>query len=136
MGNGDASEREVVNRLEDEMDWRALRAPSSGSATERERPDVLAGRNGRTVVFEVKKSSGDPIYIGHEEVEALREYGEDFGCDPADVRLAIRWKSLSLQDATIYCPKPGDLHHTEKYLRVKYEDCKGDSFPTLVDLCE
>jgi len=135
MGNGDAAEREVVNRLEDEMDWRALRAPSSGSATERERPDVLAGRDGRTVVFEVKKSSGDPIYVTHEEIQALREYGEDFGADPDDVRLAIRWKDNSIRDTTVYCPRPQDCHETEKYRRVKYEDCEAGAYPSLTDLC-
>lgn len=135
MGNGDTTEREVVNRLEDEMGWRCLRAPSSGAGTDRARPDVLAGRGGRTVVFEVKKSSGDPIYINHSEVDALRAYGRDFGVDPNDIRLAIRWKSRSIRDTTIYCPHPSDLHTTDTNYRVKYEDCVEQKYPALASLC-
>jgi len=44
-----------------------MRAPASGSATERELPDVLAAGDGDTFyAIEAKSSAGDPIYLGGE----------------------------------------------------------------------
>ncbi len=49
-----------------------MRAPASGSATERELPDVLSGDGETFDAIEAKSSAGDPIYLTGEEVEALR----------------------------------------------------------------
>lgn len=133
MGKGDDGEREVVNRLEDEMGWRALRAPGSGGGTDRERPDAIAGRDGRVVVFEAKTSSGKPVYVGKDEVAALVQYAADFG---AEAYIAIRWKSNQIRDTTIYVANPHDMHETEKNYRAKYEDCvEKAAWTTLTDLC-
>jgi Holliday junction resolvase len=59
---GSRRERELVNQL-DETGFAVMRAPASGSATERELPDVLAGDNGYFLAIEAKSSSGDPIYL-------------------------------------------------------------------------
>ncbi|AGM11231.1 Holliday junction resolvase [Haloarcula hispanica tailed virus 2] len=133
MGKGSGGERETVNRLEDEMGWRALRAPGSGSGTDRDRPDVLAGRDGRVVMFEVKTSSGKPVYVGREEVEALQRYAEDFG---AEAYIAVRWKSNQIRDTTIYVCEPTEMHQTEKFYRAKYEDCvEKDAWRALSEVC-
>ena len=84
---GDAAERELLNGLAD-CGWTAMRAPASGSATDRDLPDVLAGRDGRFLAIEVKASSSDTVYVDEAEVEALRRFAEDFG---ADARLAFRF---------------------------------------------
>lgn len=133
MTKGSAGERELSNRLEDEMEWRALRAPGSGSGTDRERPDVLAGRKGRVVMFEAKTSSGKPVYVGKDEVEALVQYAADFG---AEAYIAVRWKSRSLRDTTFYVANPYDMHDSGKNYRAKYEDCtEKDAWSTLEDIC-
>ena len=94
---GDRRERELVNEL-DEAGFAVMRAPASGSATDRELPDVLAGRTDRCssrsneqgaesdtdseplfYAIEAKSSSGNPIYLTGEEVEALVYFARNFG---------------------------------------------------------
>lgn len=134
---GDRRERELVNLLAgadentpfdspyDEGEWAIMRAPASGSATERELPDVFAGNGGVFWAFEAKASGGDPIYIDAEEVEALDYFASFWGAYP---RIAIRfdyeeWRFFS----------PADLHHTPSdNVRVKKEDLEDGA--TLEDL--
>ena len=78
---GDRRERELVNRL-DERGFAVMRAPSSGSATERELPDVLAGDGDVFYAIEAKSSSGDPIYLDGTEVENLVYFARNFGAKP------------------------------------------------------
>lgn len=84
---GDRRERELVNKL-DEDGWAVMRAPSSGSATKRDLPDLLASNGDQVLAIEAKASSGDPIYIDREEVVSLEEFASTFG---ADARLAVRF---------------------------------------------
>ena len=84
---GDRRERELVNAL-DAAGFAVMRAPASGSATERELPDVLAGNGTVFYAIEAKSSAGDPIYLTSEEVEALRYFAESFGAKP---RIAARF---------------------------------------------
>lgn len=84
---GDRRERELVNLL-DENGFAVMRAPASGSATERELPDVLAGNSDRFYAIEAKSSSGNPIYLTGEEVEALVYFARNFGATP---RIGVRF---------------------------------------------
>ncbi|AOW81146.1 holliday junction resolvase [Halodesulfurarchaeum formicicum] len=84
---GDRRERELVNAL-DAAGFAVMRAPASGSATERELPDVLAGNGTVFYAIEAKASAADPIYLTSEEVEALRYFAESFGAKP---RIAARF---------------------------------------------
>jgi Holliday junction resolvase len=84
---GDRRERELVNRL-DESGFAVMRAPASGSATERDLPDVLAGDGDRFYAIEAKSSSGDPIYLDGEEVASLLFFSRNFG---AKARVAARF---------------------------------------------
>lgn len=120
MVDGDAKERELVREIDGAERWVAMRAPSSGSATSRDLPDVLAGNRGRTLVVELKSSGGDPIYIEQEEVEALQRFARAFG---GEAKIACRWSSRSLQDSTFYFSDPGRLYRTDAgTYRAKYED--------------
>lgn len=92
---GAKRERELVNWL-DENGWAVLRAPASGSATERELPDVLFGNGERFVAAEVKSSAGDPIYIDGAEVEALEYFADSFGAEPM---LAVKFDLERADDA-------------------------------------
>lgn len=113
---GDKRERELVNLLDSEG-WAVMRAPSSGSATERDLPDLLAGNRERFYAIEVKAASREnPIYVGEEEIESLRYFADAFG---AKARLGIRF------DYTDWAfLHPEDTHRTPsgKNYRVKHCD--------------
>lgn len=120
MTDGAAKERELVREIEATNGWVGLRAPSSGSATSRDLPDVLAGHRGRTLVVELKSSGGDPIYIPEAEVQALTRFATAFG---GQALIACRWSSRRLQDATFYLAPPNRLYRTDGgAYRAKYED--------------
>jgi len=115
---GDRRERELVNQL-DEAGFAVMRAPASGSATDRDLPDVLAGDDGRFYAIEAKSSAGDPIYLSGEEVEALIYFAQNFG---AKARIAVRFDREDW-----YFFHPGDLYTTDGgNYRVKKETALAD----------
>lgn len=110
---GERRERELVNQL-DEHGFAVMRAPASGSATERELPDVLAGNGSVFYAIEAKSSAGDPIYLTGEEVESLVFFAQNFGAKP---RIGARFDREDW-----YFFHPGDLHVTDGgNYRVKLE---------------
>ncbi|PSP84524.1 nucleoid-structuring protein H-NS [Halobacteriales archaeon QS_6_64_34] len=123
---GDRRERELVNAL-DEAGFAVMRAPASGSATERELPDVLTG-NGKTFyAIEAKSSAGDPIYLDGEEIAALLFFARNFGAKP---RVAARFDR---EDWFFF--HPGDLYTTDGgNYRVKKETAlaEGTDFDEFV----
>ncbi|GGJ08567.1 nucleoid-structuring protein H-NS [Halobellus salinus] len=123
---GDRRERELVNRL-DEAGFAVMRAPASGSATDRELPDVLAGDSETFYAIEAKSSAGRPIYLSGEEVEALIYFARNFG---AKARVAVRFDREAW-----YFFHPGDLHTTDGgNYRVKKETAlaEGEGFESFV----
>ena len=123
---GDRRERELVNRL-DGAGFAVMRAPASGSATDRELPDVLAGDGDTFYAIEAKSSSGRPIYLSGEEVEALIYFAQNFG---AKARVAVRFDREAW-----YFFHPGDLHTTDGgNYRVKKETAlaEGEGFESFV----
>jgi Holliday junction resolvase len=115
---GDRRERELVNRL-DEAGFAVMRAPASGSATERELPDVLAGDGDSFYAIEAKSSAGDPIYLDGEEVEALVYFARNFGAKP---RIGVRFDHEDW-----YFFHPDDLYTTDGgNYRVKREAALSD----------
>jgi len=104
QSKGDRRERELVNELHD-AGFAVMRAPASGSATGRELPDVLAGDGDRLYAIEAKSSSGDPIYLDGEEVEALVYFSRNFGARP---RIGVRFDRKDW-----YFFHPHDLHTTD-----------------------
>lgn len=110
---GERRERELVNLL-DEIGFAVIRAPASGSATDRELPDVIAGDGERFYAIEAKSSNGNPIYLTAEEVDALNYFAEGFGATP---RIGIRFD----EEAWAFFA-PEDLYETEGgNYRVKKE---------------
>jgi Holliday junction resolvase len=115
---GDRRERELVNALDD-AGFAVMRAPASGSATERDLPDVLAGDGDRFYAIEAKSSAGDPIYLTGDEVESLVYFARNFG---AKARIGVRFD----QEAW-YFFHPGDLYTTDGgNYRVKKETALAD----------
>ncbi|WP_227353354.1 Holliday junction resolvase Hjc [Haladaptatus salinisoli] len=122
---GDRRERELVNRL-DEAGFAVMRAPASGGATQRELPDVLAGNGDVFYAIEAKSSSGDPIYLSGEEVEALVYFSQNFGAKP---KIGVRFDREDW-----YFFHPADVHRTDGgNYRVKKETAleEGDSMDDL-----
>lgn len=90
---GSQAERDLVNALE-ACGWRCLRAPGSGGATDRDSPDVLAGRaktcthkskvytRSDALAIELKTTSSTTAYVDAEEVTALERFAHDFGARP------------------------------------------------------
>ncbi|PSP55593.1 nucleoid-structuring protein H-NS [Halobacteriales archaeon QS_1_67_19] len=118
---GDRRERELVNRL-DEAGFAVMRAPASGSATERELPDVLAGDGDVFYAIEAKSSSGDPIYLSGEEVEALVYFSRNFGAKP---KIGVRFDREDW-----YLFHPAEVHQTDGgNYRVKKETALEDGDP-------
>ena len=115
---GDRRERELVTAL-DEAGFAVMRAPASGSATERELPDVLAGDGETFYAIEAKSSAGDPIYLSGEEVEALVYFARNFGAKP---RIGVRFDREDW-----YFFHPGDLYRTDGgNYRVKKQTALGE----------
>lgn len=115
---GDRRERELVNKF-DGAGFAVMRAPASGSATERELPDVLAGDGERFYAVEAKSSAGDPIYLTGEEVYALVYFSRSFGAKP---RIGARFDREDW-----YFFHPDDLHQTDGgNYRVKKETALAD----------
>lgn len=126
QAKGDRRERELVNRL-DAAGFAVMRAPASGSATQRELPDVLAGNGETFYAIEVKSSADKPIYLTGEEVEALIYFSQNFG---AKARIGVRFDREEW-----FFFHPGDLHVTDGgNYRVKKEQAleHGVSFDELV----
>ncbi|MGM0390007.1 MAG: Holliday junction resolvase Hjc, partial [Natrinema limicola] len=118
QAKGDRRERELVNEL-DAAGFAVMRAPASGSATERELPDVLAGDGERFYAIEAKSSAGDPIYLTGEEVEALIYFAQNFGAKP---RIGVRFDREDW-----YFFHPADLYVTDGgNYRVKKETALAD----------
>lgn len=115
---GDRRERELVNVLDD-AGFAVMRAPASGSATERELPDVLAGDGETFYAIEAKSSAGDPIYLDGTEVEALVYFAQNFGAKP---RIGVRFDREDW-----YFFHPSELHVTDGgNYRVKRETALAD----------
>ncbi|MCU4753971.1 Holliday junction resolvase Hjc [Halobacteria archaeon AArc-curdl1] len=128
QAKGDRRERELVNAL-DEAGFAVMRAPASGSATERELPDVLAGDGETFYAIEAKSSAGNPIYLTGEEVEALIYFAQNFGAKP---RIGVRFDREDW-----YFFHPGDLHVTDGgNYRVKKETAiaEGTDFEEFVGI--
>ncbi len=122
---GDRRERELVNAL-DGAGFAVMRAPASGSATERDLPDVLAGNGETFYAVEAKSSAGDPIYLTGEEVESLVYFSRNFGATP---RIGVRFDREDW-----YFFHPDDCHTTDGgNYRVKKETAlaEGTDFAEL-----
>ena len=123
---GASRERELVDMFWD-AGFGVIRAPASGSATERALPDILAGNDDVYVAVEAKSSGGDAVYVEGREVEELLEFSNRFG---AKARLGARFDR---EDWFFF--HPGELHYTDGgNYRVKKAFAleEGESFDELI----
>ncbi|MCI4396316.1 MAG: Holliday junction resolvase [Thermoprotei archaeon] len=72
---GFQKERDLVRKLWD-MGFATIRAPASGAKAKKTyQPDIIAAKNNRILVIEVKtRSSSDVVYIDQYQVEKVLEW--------------------------------------------------------------
>jgi len=92
--NGQDYEREFARQLSNGK-WCVIRAPASGSATERSLPDLAWGWKANSYCAELKATSENVAYYDEDEVQALLEFAAAFNSMPV---LAARFKG----DTTFY----------------------------------
>lgn len=98
-------ERELVGEFAD-CGWFAMRTSASGSATERELPDVIVAKDGNVLVVELKYSQSKHIYVSPEKVAGLLWLAKMLN---GRAYLVARWK----YDATYYGYPPEMCYRTE-----------------------
>lgn len=106
-------ERELVNILTD-LEYGAVRIPTSGAATDRDLPDVLYAqptRNGDADAYAVEHKSGrdTTLYVEGSEVAALERFCAAFGAKP---RLGARYTSQATPTSH-YLVDPDDARMTD-----------------------
>lgn len=102
---GSDYERKLARKL-DEQGYHVIRAPSSGSATKRDLPDVAFGKAGDIpVMLELKTTSQNVAYFDNAEVKALARFAAAFS---GVKRLCARYK----QDTCYYLYDPADARRT------------------------
>lgn len=103
---GQDKERDLAKRLSD-AGYAVMRAPASGSATQRELPDLLWSKPETPLsVMELKYTGENVAYFDAEEVQALGWFA---ACVGAKQFLCARFK----QDTTYYMAHPDDARRTE-----------------------
>ena len=126
---GSDAEREVSDRLEDDLGYAAQRTGASGGATGRPRPDVIAGRHGEAYAIEVKAWADATGSLKRAEIEQLLDYATRFGATPVvlvrpDLRSFDRW----------HCYHLTDLHETAGgNWSVRQAEVPGRSFEEVFD---
>ena len=130
---GSRYERELVNRFES-CGWGALRCPSSGGATDRELPDILAGLAldgpskdypiSRALAIELKSGKSTTLYVDKEEVKALKSFAESFGATPL---LGARFTTQA-SSTDIYLVSPEDARMTPKAYGLPISDIKDRAY--------
>ena len=117
-------ERQLVNTFTD-LGWGALRVPTSGSATDRDLPDVLTGRPHPTpdhpdvdpavsyaYAIEVKSTSGTTAYAGRDELDALTRFADAFGAQPL---VAAYFKQQGGERSRYYLVSLDELRMTDEH---------------------
>jgi Holliday junction resolvase len=120
---GTRIERRLVNTFSD-IGWGALRTPTSGSATDRDLPDVLTGRplsdpeysegieaGSDAYAIEVKATQGTTAYAGRDELAGLTRFADAFGAQPL---VAAYFKQQGGERSRFYLVPLDELRMTAK----------------------
>ena len=125
---GSRYERELVKRF-----WKAgfgvIRAPTSGGATSRALPDIVAGNGKIYYAIEVKMRKNLPIYVREEQVEEIREFSRRFGAK-AFIAVKLPYNDWRFVPLSILC-RNGKNYKVGRgeYLKgLKLEDLLGGGY--------
>lgn len=137
MGKGTRRERELLNKFRDNG-FGGLRAPSSGSSTDEDLPDILVSHElpdfpgwADPYAIEAKYRGAQDraakgnrkVYLNKEEVEALKRFADDFGATPL---IFGRWSTRieGVSEAVWWVFKPEDIPSTEESKRISYDEAE------------
>jgi len=76
---GSNTERQLSNILEDDYGYACLRAPASGGATDRARPDLVAINNNGIYAIELKSNKDGTAHFSRKEILQLNEWADRAG---------------------------------------------------------
>lgn len=132
MGQGDRWERKYRNYFDDLPDFKAIRLPSSGSATKEDLPDIHVWHvvNGRLVAqfaFEIK-ALRDENNLTNQEVIDLMNYANATGAVPCVL--------AHLKNYDGYVFTIDELHSTEKGYTLRKNRDFGDDRRTVDDFVD
>ena len=119
-------ERQLVRAFW-EAGFGVMRAPTSGGATSRALPDIVAGNGKVYYAIEVKMKKELPIYIREDQVKEIREFSRRFGAEAfVAVKLPYRdWKFVPIES----------LSRNGKYFKVGEEEyLKGLNLEDLLEV--
>ncbi len=106
MGKGATKERELKDAFQS-AGWFAKRAGASGGGGNDESYDVIAAKDGRILVIELKYRDPDAyIYLDAHEIEELQFVATQLD---AEAVIGARWK----QDTTFYAHNPANCYRTK-----------------------
>jgi len=127
LRKGIKEERELIHKL-DSLGFAVLRAPSSGSGTKLDRPDILAGRKGLILALEVKTSKKKTFYVKEESINQLVRFSEKFGAKPF---VAVKFKHTGLGWLLI---EPEKMVKTSKGYKISltHVRLKGKSLESII----
>lgn len=133
---GTRGERWVANQLEDEHGMYAQRTTTSGGATDRARPDVIALESGtgstrtvRSYAIEVKYYDSGVGRLDKSEIEQLNAVSERSGAVP----IVVMRPNLRKHDHA-HSFLPGQLAVNDKTLSVRSEMLPGTPLSNLSEL--
>jgi len=110
-------ERLLARRLS-KLGFAVVRAPSSGSGTKMDRPDIIAGRRGLIVAIDVKTTSRERLYVKGENIEQLIRFSEMFGAIPY---IAVKFKG-SDKDWLLISPQQLKKKDSSKMYSISLEE--------------
>jgi len=92
-------ERQLVKAFWD-AGFGVVRAPTSGGATSRALPDLIAGNGEVYYAIEVKMRKELPVYITIEQINEIKEFSRRFGAKAfVAVKLPYRkWKFIPIEN--------------------------------------
>ena len=121
---GSRTERELL-KLFWEHDYWCIRVAGSGSMP-LPCPDLLAGKQGKSVAIECKSSKSNRVLISNEQVEELKEFAKGFGAES--------WIGVRFDKMPWYFVHPKDLKQDNKHHSISKDVAlkKGIAFKAFV----
>lgn len=117
---GCGAERELVHMLW-QNGWGASRIAGSGS-NHYPSADIIAGKNGKSLIIECKSTKDKTKYITHEEIQQLQTFSKIFGAKSV---IAVRYNNLGWK---FYDPE-----QTEQTNQAKvFNKDKGETFTEFI----
>ncbi|MFT4303315.1 MAG: Holliday junction resolvase Hjc [Candidatus Woesearchaeota archaeon] len=115
---GTTAERELIHKFHS-SGWASFRAAGSGSS-KYPCPDLIAGNSLRKIAIEVKSFNGERKYFSKQEIDDLRTFCFQFGCEG--------WVGIKFQGKGWYFFSLEDLKETIGGFSIGLKDAELKGF--------